>query len=243
MRAFYKDLTKLQDYVKNIGSKSKNPKRRASFNTSENSEKEGAVHRSPSYHSLGSQDPEPGSQDAEGGLDADRDVENGVVQGLGHLKDDLKDEKILEVSMSDRSVEPQDGGDLEEFLTPNSSRSLVSEPVALTPCSVLSDQAEDETMSLLESGAGIPTYGQRGLPATFLIEIVAAINLPVADRKSSDPYVIVSLGSEEIHRTQHIIKTCVHKKSVYLKEKHISPRYPSQHQPGVDVGKRLTVSS
>lgn len=43
----------------------------------------------------------------------------------------------------------------------------------------------------------------------LLIEIVSATDLPIADRmkQSSDPYVIVYLGHEEIHRTSHIPKT------------------------------------
>jgi hypothetical protein len=42
----------------------------------------------------------------------------------------------------------------------------------------------------------------------FLIEIVSGINLPVADRTTTDPYVIVRLGgSHEVHRTKPIYKT------------------------------------
>ena len=43
----------------------------------------------------------------------------------------------------------------------------------------------------------------------LLIEIVSATDLPVSDRlkQSSDPYIIVYLGHEEIHRTAHISKT------------------------------------
>lgn len=43
----------------------------------------------------------------------------------------------------------------------------------------------------------------------LLIEIVSATNLPVADRlkHSTDPYVIVYLGQQEIHRTQFISRT------------------------------------
>ena len=43
----------------------------------------------------------------------------------------------------------------------------------------------------------------------LLIEIVSATHLPVADRmnKSSDPFVVVYLGNEQIHRTRHIPRT------------------------------------
>jgi len=42
----------------------------------------------------------------------------------------------------------------------------------------------------------------------LLIEIVSGINLPVADRTATDPYVIVRLGgSHEVHRTKPIYKT------------------------------------
>lgn len=43
----------------------------------------------------------------------------------------------------------------------------------------------------------------------LLIEVVSATNLPVADRlkHSSDPYIEIFLGSEEIHRTRWIPRT------------------------------------
>lgn len=41
----------------------------------------------------------------------------------------------------------------------------------------------------------------------ILVEIVAAYDLPVGDLKSSDPYVLVRMGSREIHRTKHLSKT------------------------------------
>lgn len=43
----------------------------------------------------------------------------------------------------------------------------------------------------------------------LLIEIISATHLPIADRtnKSTDPFVIVYLGNEEIHRTRHIPRT------------------------------------
>eukprot|EP00934_Nitzschia_sp_Nitz4_P005692 Nitzschia sp. Nitz4//scaffold348_size17284//6198//9518//NITZ4_008842-RA/size17284-processed-gene-0.10-mRNA-1//-1//CDS//3329548688//5682//frame0 len=40
----------------------------------------------------------------------------------------------------------------------------------------------------------------------LLLEIVSATNLPIADRKSTDPYVIVYMGTQELHRTQPISK-------------------------------------
>jgi Ca2+-dependent lipid-binding protein len=50
-----------------------------------------------------------------------------------------------------------------------------------------------------------------GLDATsdiqLLVEIVSATDLPIADRKSTDPYVIVYLGKQEIHRTKPIHKS------------------------------------
>lgn len=44
----------------------------------------------------------------------------------------------------------------------------------------------------------------------LLVEIVSGVRLPIADGRSSDPYVIVRLGSEEIHRTKPIYNTYVH---------------------------------
>ncbi len=43
----------------------------------------------------------------------------------------------------------------------------------------------------------------------LLIEIISATHLPIADRtkKSTDPFVVVYLGNEEIHRTRHIPRT------------------------------------
>jgi hypothetical protein len=41
----------------------------------------------------------------------------------------------------------------------------------------------------------------------LLVEIVSATDLPVADLLSSDPYVVVWLGKEEVHRTKTIPKT------------------------------------
>ena len=40
----------------------------------------------------------------------------------------------------------------------------------------------------------------------ILLEIVSATNLPIADLSSSDPYVLVRLGSREIHRTSVVSK-------------------------------------
>lgn len=42
---------------------------------------------------------------------------------------------------------------------------------------------------------------------TFLLEMVSAWNLPAGDLYFSDPYVIVSHGRKEIHRTKYIPKT------------------------------------
>jgi hypothetical protein len=41
----------------------------------------------------------------------------------------------------------------------------------------------------------------------ILVDIVAAYDLPVGDLRSSDPYVLVRMGTREIHRTKHISKT------------------------------------
>jgi Ca2+-dependent lipid-binding protein len=41
----------------------------------------------------------------------------------------------------------------------------------------------------------------------LLVEIVSATDLPIADRNSTDPYVIVFMGKQEIHRTPHCMKT------------------------------------
>jgi hypothetical protein len=57
----------------------------------------------------------------------------------------------------------------------------------------------------------------------ILVEIVSAINLPVADLLSADPYVVVRLGSKEVHRTKVQSKTLnpiwtVETKSLFLLE-------------------------
>jgi hypothetical protein len=41
----------------------------------------------------------------------------------------------------------------------------------------------------------------------LLVEIVSATDLPIADRNSTDPYVIVFMGKQEIHRTPYLTKT------------------------------------
>lgn len=42
---------------------------------------------------------------------------------------------------------------------------------------------------------------------TLLVEIVSGWQLPIGDISTSDPYVIVALGREEVHRTKHISST------------------------------------
>jgi hypothetical protein len=42
---------------------------------------------------------------------------------------------------------------------------------------------------------------------TLLVEIVSGWNLPIGDFKSSDPYVIMMMGNQEVHRTKHIPST------------------------------------
>lgn len=51
---------------------------------------------------------------------------------------------------------------------------------------------------------GNPDIGEE---LNILIEIVSGRGLLVGDRTSSDPYVIVKLGDEEVHRTKYISKT------------------------------------
>lgn len=41
----------------------------------------------------------------------------------------------------------------------------------------------------------------------LLVEIVSGIRLPIADKSTSDPYVIVRMGAEEVHRTKPIYNT------------------------------------
>jgi C2 domain len=41
----------------------------------------------------------------------------------------------------------------------------------------------------------------------LLVEIVSGIRLPIADGSASDPYVIVRMGAEEVHRTKPIHNT------------------------------------
>lgn len=42
---------------------------------------------------------------------------------------------------------------------------------------------------------------------SLLIEVVSGWELPVGDRKTSDPYVVCMLGRREVHRTKHISGT------------------------------------
>ena len=56
------------------------------------------------------------------------------------------------------------------------------------------------------SGKPLPQEGTHE-KITYLFEIVSAWNLPAGDLYYSDPYVIVSLGGKEIHRTKYISKT------------------------------------
>jgi Ca2+-dependent lipid-binding protein len=41
----------------------------------------------------------------------------------------------------------------------------------------------------------------------ILVEIVSATDLPIADMKSTDPYIVVYLGKQEVHRTKPISNT------------------------------------
>jgi Ca2+-dependent lipid-binding protein len=41
----------------------------------------------------------------------------------------------------------------------------------------------------------------------ILVEVVSATDLPIADMKSTDPYVAVYLGKQEVHRTKPISNT------------------------------------
>ena len=43
----------------------------------------------------------------------------------------------------------------------------------------------------------------------LLVEIVSATDLPIADFKSTDPYVKVYMGKQEVHKTKPIPKTYV----------------------------------
>ena len=49
-------------------------------------------------------------------------------------------------------------------------------------------------------------YG-RDEKVKILIEITSGRELMIGDITSSDPYVVVMLGNEEIHRTKYISKT------------------------------------
>lgn len=42
---------------------------------------------------------------------------------------------------------------------------------------------------------------------TLLVEIVSGTDLPIADRTSSDPFVICFVNGKEVHRTDHISKS------------------------------------
>jgi hypothetical protein len=52
--------------------------------------------------------------------------------------------------------------------------------------------------------AGKPIMMTASSEINLLIEIVSATDLPIADLKSTDPYVVVYLGRQRIHKTQHI---------------------------------------
>jgi len=51
-----------------------------------------------------------------------------------------------------------------------------------------------------------------------LVEIVSAIDLPVADLSSSDPYIMVWLGGREVHRTSVVPKTLVRMRTEIILE-------------------------
>lgn len=51
---------------------------------------------------------------------------------------------------------------------------------------------------------GAPDIGDE---LKILIEISSGRKLLIGDFNSSDPYVVVVLGKEEVHRTKHISKT------------------------------------
>ena len=40
----------------------------------------------------------------------------------------------------------------------------------------------------------------------LLVEVVSAADLPIADVSSTDPYVVVFMGKQEVHRTKKVFK-------------------------------------
>lgn len=60
-------------------------------------------------------------------------------------------------------------------------------------------------LRLAFAGKSLPKEPQQEI--TYLMEVVSAWDLPAGDLIYSDPYVIVSFGGKEIHRTKYISKT------------------------------------
>lgn len=68
-------------------------------------------------------------------------------------------------------------------------------------------QPRGATRALLEDVPGTAASSLENMDEIkILVEIVGAENLPVGDIYSSDPYVVVRLGSMEIHRTEIVTK-------------------------------------
>ena len=75
------------------------------------------------------------------------------------------------------------------------------------------DMTDEITPQSSDGGAMIRSPDDRSKMMTatteinLLIEIVSATDLPIADIVSTDPYVVVYLGNQKIHKTGFISKT------------------------------------
>ena len=69
----------------------------------------------------------------------------------------------------------------------------------------LEKERGESKLRLAFSGETMPVEPKEEI--TFLLEVVSAWNLPAGDLFSSDPYVVVSHGGKDIHKTKYIPKT------------------------------------
>lgn len=67
---------------------------------------------------------------------------------------------------------------------------------------LLGDDKDQSSAAGAMNLSRLDTHGN----VSLLVEIVSASDLPIADAKSTDPYVIVFMGKQIIHRTKTIPK-------------------------------------
>ncbi|CAB9497692.1 Multiple C2 and transmembrane domain-containing protein 1 [Seminavis robusta] len=75
--------------------------------------------------------------------------------------------------------------------------------------SAITDESEkDSEEKEVVNTEDIDEYEQKYLEEVLLVvEVVAGRNLLIGDKHSSDPYVKVMMGEDQIHKTKHILKT------------------------------------